>query len=96
MILKEDIDHIVENVFEENIKNEVFDVIDLVFKTNKHKNHFKFIQDSYARGDKNSLNQIHIRIDYIKSLFIKEGLMQNSRKDYFGKMEILNLDSSEL
>jgi uncharacterized membrane-anchored protein YjiN (DUF445 family) len=89
-------DYIIEDVFEDNIKNEAREVIDLVFKINKHENHFKFIQDHYDLGGGNSLQQIHIRIDYIKSLLIKEGLMQNSIKDYFGKMEILDPDSTDL
>lgn len=95
-MLKEEMDYIIEDVFEDNIKNEVREVIELVFKINKHENHFKFIQDHYDLGGGNSLQQIHIRIDYIKSLLIKEGLMQNSIKDYFGKMEILGLDSTDL
>jgi len=95
-MLKEEVDHIIEDVFEDNIKNEVREIIELVFKINKHENHFKFIQNHYDLGGGNSLQQIHIRIDYIKSLLIKEGLMKNSSKDYFGKMEILDLDSTDL
>jgi hypothetical protein len=95
-MLKEEIDHIIENVFEDNIKNEAMEIIELVFKINKHENHFKFIQNHYDLGGGNSLQQIHIRIDYIKSLLIKEGLMKNSNKDFFGKMEILDLDSTDL
>jgi uncharacterized membrane-anchored protein YjiN (DUF445 family) len=83
-------------VFKDNLKNEVMEIIDLVFKTNKHENHFKFIQNHYDLGSENSSQQIHIRIDYIKSLLIKEGLMKNSSEDYFGKMEILDLDQTNL
>jgi len=93
---KEEVDHIVENVFEDNIKNEAMEIIEAVFKTKKYENHFKFIQNHYSLGGENSLQQIRIRIDYIKSLLIKEGLMQSDSKAYFGKMEILNSDSADL
>jgi hypothetical protein len=92
-MLKEEIDHIIENVFKDNIKNEAMEVIELVFKTNKYENNFKSINYS---TDKKSYEEICCRIDFVKSLLIKEGLIQNRSEDYFGKIEIDDSEPMEL
>ena len=92
-MLKEEMNHIIENVFEDNIKNEAMEVVELVFRTNKYENHFKFIKNC---SDKKSFEEICCRIDFVKSLLIKEGLIQNRSEDYFGKIEIDDSEPMEL
>jgi hypothetical protein len=90
-MLKEEVDHIIENVFEDNIKKEAVEIIDMVFKTKKHENQLEFIKKNCQ--DK---KEIFFRFDYIKSLLIKEGIMQKQDKDYFGKIETIDFDLDSL
>lgn len=82
---------IIENLFEDNIKNEAMEIVALAFKQHMNENHFKFISNHYHNGDEKSSREISIRIDYIKSLLIKEGLSQKIKEDYFGKIEIIEI-----
>jgi hypothetical protein len=92
-MLKEEINHIIENVFEDNIKNEAIEVVELAFRINKYENNFKFIKNC---NDKKSFEEISCRIDFVKSLLIKDGLIQNRSEDYFGKIEIDDSEPMEL
>lgn len=69
---------------EDSILNEAKDVLDKANNFNKLDTYYKFIKNAKKED-------AFFRIDCVKSMLVKDGLIEKKHSDHFGKVEVIDL-----